>query len=283
MAKTTKRYVTPDNPVGFTPSQFKRLSRQAKLEVMETWFRWNYEDPVHRTPYESAEGGYIYVFGGPFQAQDVLDEEFGDIASESLISELVDNLETECHEWTHTDAWDDPYGDEPEADQGDLLERVAERLARNIQPHFGDGYERQGRKAALDALAELREELDRQRAIGIGHNNPPEDIAEHLPAEDQRALSASVSELQGALEVEKPNLALVVEQTSALRVALGKLLGWVGKKIDKGVDEFVSTVAKGFGVAALAKAAGVYDPMVEYISKAYYHLTHWLDAVTLPF
>lgn len=283
MAKTTKRYVVPDDPIGITPSQFKRLSKQAKLEIMEAWFRTNYEDPVHRTPYESAEGGYIYVFGGPFDAREVLDEEFGEIASESVISELVNDLETECHDWTHTDAWDDPYGDEPEADEGDLLESVTERLARDIQPQFGDAYERQGRIATLNALAELKGELDRRRAIGIGHNNPPEDIAEHLPAEDQRVLSASVSELQGALEVDTPNLTFVVEKTSVLRVALGKLLGWIGGKIDKGIDEFVSTVAKGLGVAALAKIAGVYDPVVEYLSKAYFHLTHWLDAVTLPF
>ena len=58
----------------FTPSQFRRLSRSRKVEAMSKWFLDNYEDPAVRTPYESGEGGYQWIWGGPYEAH----EEMGD-------------------------------------------------------------------------------------------------------------------------------------------------------------------------------------------------------------
>jgi hypothetical protein len=43
-------------------------SKEDQMELMEEWFRKHFEDPAERTPYESAEGGYIYIWGGPFDA-----------------------------------------------------------------------------------------------------------------------------------------------------------------------------------------------------------------------
>ena len=33
---------------------------------------WNFEDPANETPYESSEGGYIYIWGGPYDALEQL-------------------------------------------------------------------------------------------------------------------------------------------------------------------------------------------------------------------
>jgi hypothetical protein len=58
-----------------TASSLKRASRETKLAVMKTWFFENYEDPVENTLYESAEGGYQYIWGGPYDAHQELDAE----------------------------------------------------------------------------------------------------------------------------------------------------------------------------------------------------------------
>ncbi len=42
----------------------RAADRETQLEVMETWFRQHFEDAAERTPYESAEGGYIWIWGG---------------------------------------------------------------------------------------------------------------------------------------------------------------------------------------------------------------------------
>ncbi|MET3972872.1 hypothetical protein ABIB94_007871 [Bradyrhizobium sp. JR7.2] len=52
---------------GITRTQFRRMRKDQKREVMIQWFSANYEDPAVSTPYESAEGGYQYIWGGPYE------------------------------------------------------------------------------------------------------------------------------------------------------------------------------------------------------------------------
>jgi hypothetical protein len=46
------------------------------------------------TPYESAEGGYQWIWGGPYNAGEQLFSKFGDIVPESLIEEVTEELES---------------------------------------------------------------------------------------------------------------------------------------------------------------------------------------------
>lgn len=69
------------------------------LEFMELWFRENYENPAENTPFDSGEGGYIYIWGGPYDAYEVLDQEFGDVVDYELIKQLADDLCDEAYVW----------------------------------------------------------------------------------------------------------------------------------------------------------------------------------------
>jgi len=93
------------------PEELPELSEEEQVEIMKTWFRKRYEDPAHRTPYESAEGGYIWIWGGPHDADKVLGDEFGSIVREGLIGSLVRDLEGECVQWAPT-AYLDEYDDD---------------------------------------------------------------------------------------------------------------------------------------------------------------------------
>ena len=74
---------------------------------MESWFRSRYEDPAVRTPYESREGGYQYIWGGPYDALDELASEFGDIVPEPVIISLASDLSAESWEWARIPSEDD--------------------------------------------------------------------------------------------------------------------------------------------------------------------------------
>ena len=78
---------------------------------MKRWFRERYEDPGERTPYDSEEGGYIWIWGGPYEADEVLGDEFGSIVKQNLIDSLVQALDSDCFEWAPTESEDD-YADE---------------------------------------------------------------------------------------------------------------------------------------------------------------------------
>jgi hypothetical protein len=87
----------------YTPSQFRRLSRSRKVEAMVQWFHENYEDPAVRLPYESAEGGYQWIYGGPYDAHEVIGDEFSDVAGLDQIEAAVTEVTSDgLFEWAPT-------------------------------------------------------------------------------------------------------------------------------------------------------------------------------------
>jgi hypothetical protein len=56
----------------------------ASVEEMLEWFYENYEDPANGVPYESAEGGYQYYAGGPYDPTEELQEQFPDVPFERI-------------------------------------------------------------------------------------------------------------------------------------------------------------------------------------------------------
>ena len=64
------------------------------VEAMVEWFHSNFDDPAMETPYESAEGGYYYVWGGPYDAREKLWDAFPD-ASDELIDRAVDEIQSD--------------------------------------------------------------------------------------------------------------------------------------------------------------------------------------------
>jgi hypothetical protein len=86
----------------FDLDALRDASREDQLEMMEDWFRLHYEDPAQRTPYESAEGGYIYIWGGPYDAREELEQNFQDTVAQDVIDELVEKLQGECWDWAPT-------------------------------------------------------------------------------------------------------------------------------------------------------------------------------------
>ena len=81
--------------------------RDTQFEVMKDWFYEHFEDPGERTPYESAEGGYIWIWGGPYDAREELEAEFGGVVPDDVIDDLVGELESECTQWAPTPSPDD--------------------------------------------------------------------------------------------------------------------------------------------------------------------------------
>lgn len=75
-------------------------SKSTQIEAMRDWFSNNFEDPANSCPYESREGGYAYIYGGPYYASDELQEMFGEYVKPNYIQELADELDNECYEWS---------------------------------------------------------------------------------------------------------------------------------------------------------------------------------------
>ena len=83
----------------FEPESLRALPPEEQRDQMEVWFRANFEDPAERTPYESAEGGYIWIWGGPYDAEEELRTQFEGIVPEEIIEDLASDLSGENPGW----------------------------------------------------------------------------------------------------------------------------------------------------------------------------------------
>lgn len=107
-------------PKGFEPDDewLKDASPDLQKDVMRAWFQSRFQDPAMETPYISAEGGYIYVHGGPYDARDELEGRFGGLVDDEAIEEVIDDLESEgIVEWA-------PIHTEPDYDAEFQLEET---------------------------------------------------------------------------------------------------------------------------------------------------------------
>lgn len=76
------------------------ISKANQLDVMRKWFYENYEDPANACPYESREGGYFYIYGGPYEADEELQAMFEGYVKDDYIQELANELQDQCLEWS---------------------------------------------------------------------------------------------------------------------------------------------------------------------------------------
>lgn len=79
--------------------ELRQAQRDEQIEAMKGWFYDRYQDPVHEMPYDSEEGGYLWVGAGPHDAAEVLSDRFGDVVAHDVIEELADDLNDECTDW----------------------------------------------------------------------------------------------------------------------------------------------------------------------------------------
>lgn len=86
-------------------NELLRCRKKTKIEVMRTWFFTNYEDPGESLPRD--EGEYVYIWGGPYDAQDELYSQFHDVISEEIIEELADELSELSYEWSRIPKYED--------------------------------------------------------------------------------------------------------------------------------------------------------------------------------
>jgi hypothetical protein len=139
--KATEKGFEPDN------DWLRSADRRYQHAAMREWFFSHFQDPANDTPYNSGEGGYLYIRGGPYDAAEALYSRFGDFLedSDAVIQGVVEDVESEgVDEWAPIDYGDDYYDErlalEIESDTAPLR-RFRERLAqhRGLLALQGDG------------------------------------------------------------------------------------------------------------------------------------------------
>ncbi len=243
------RYGLDGHPSGVTIAQFKRLNRHQKREVMETWFRDHFYDPVEDSPYNDAEGGaergYLYIHGGPCDAREELEQEFEDMAPNDLIEKLANDLSMECEGWVPG------HGalDETDfAEEVDVIASFPDDFDFTGSARFSDEHGSRLRQNVLDKLEIALRTCQPEGASLIGHNNPPEPL-QAIDSGLAKSLGdiAELVELKREISSKRPSAKKVKRSTRNLERKYADR--FLAEAAESGGKAFGQTVGKGLGGA----------------------------------
>lgn len=254
-----------DRNLAFRPQRSKRWTKTSSASLWCNGSTGILEDPQNETPYDG-DGGYMYLWGGPFDAREQLWEKFGDIVPEALIEEVVEKVE--IHGTLHwAPAPNSPFYEHAERDEEPPDEPISlDVFLDETSDRYSSPEEREARARAIEAIDNLRKALESPRPIGIGHNRPP---AEGEEPEEIRELRPALQELSAELQKPNPEIALVKRWATPLRDAVIATATWSWKKLDGAVSAV-------FNVGAVAGAGWLYNHP-EYIQIAFDAIVSWLD------
>lgn len=253
------------DPVSVPEIDFDAISKEEGTEEIVAWFLRNFENPAENTPYLNAEGGYQYVWGGPYDAREIIEAVFAHRALESVIFAAIDQLEEDCDVWA-------PNSNRVrhENDYLDSL-RVNVGLLHNNM---------------LSSISVFENSIRQLHQPGLGHNNPPEPIDfPKLPGLD----SEEGAELQSALDFIKsqPEQPFVeqdrsIEKASTTVSLLSKKVGqWVAQRANDFAQETFKEAGKEFGrwTARLA----IWTLVASSLSTVAHSILSWFFAIQPSF
>ena len=200
---------------GFEPNDdwLQNANRKLQHEAMRQWFLSRYCDPANDTPYNGQEGGYLYIHGGPFQAEDQLYGRFGDIVEnpDRVIRAVIDDVESDgLTEWApihheREDEFDERFALTIDSDS-EPLRKLRQRLRQQQAILALEG---------ADETKVLARQLVFAATIGALETFLYE-VAYFWIENDEKALRAMVTGLQIFRE-EKISLADVFKQMEGLK------------------------------------------------------------------
>lgn len=269
-----RRYGVTNASPGFTNSSFRRLKKAEKIEVMVEWFHGHFEDPAERTPYESAEGGYVWIWGGPYEAHEEIGDEFAEVADDATILAAVDIVHKDgLYEWAPREQPGDYDQDEPEEE---------EEFPVVPTPDVPEPAARADVLARIEALEALIQPLLQEPARpdvlpGIGHNQPPPEFAieQAVSRDEWRELQAAINGLRAEAAKPEPAVAAVEQGQGILVRTLYAVGGWIRDRANAAIDAGTAVLV-GYGVA---------DPQTLFtaLSSAAHSVATWIQSFPWPF
>jgi hypothetical protein len=256
--------------VGYTADEFRSLSAKEQLEIMQTWFHERFEDPVHELPYNSREGGYQYINGGPVDANEELQDEFGTVVDLNLIEEAVKELEVDgIYDWSPRRNGEDYYDEEDLVLPDGVVDADAKWPPIVVTPvSLNDA-----RKSVEKRLSELETAIAPflTGVPGIGHNNPPSEIDADSPLKkaDAAQINIAIYNIKIELPKDDPDEVKIAEQVGIFSKAANALRKWIGARLTNAADVVVG------GIAALTITNA--RTLLEALGGAVESISKWIE------
>jgi hypothetical protein len=149
-------YRLPDKEVSktkhITAADLSQADAELQEDVMRLWFHKNYFPPDD-LPYDGREGGYQFIYDGPFDPQEELEKEFSEVVPDAVIKKLAKEL------WNIHSEWSGP-------DPGpDLDDEYLQRLSVSIKGSLGPFEEFKRSASDIRGLSQVQVESTRQQCF----------------------------------------------------------------------------------------------------------------------
>jgi hypothetical protein len=90
-----------------TAAKLSEADAEMQGDVMRVWF-YDHYDPPDDLPYNGEEGGYQFIYGGPYEPEDELQAKFAGIVPDVVIEKLANELSSVSYQWSGLDPGPDP-------------------------------------------------------------------------------------------------------------------------------------------------------------------------------
>lgn len=263
------------------PEITQALTKATLVRYLVDWFHYFFEDPANETPYNSREGGYLFIKGGPYNAEEELRDNFEDVVPEDALMAAVEEIQSDgLFDWAPSprhqasvDFYEDAIADDYPSDGELTFEALSEIAVSEPSSGIGSPEEKTVRADVLEQISALKVDLPKPASHGgIGHNHPPEEF--ELQGEELKEVTASLDAIEAELTSDDPSTEIVAKKASLLKQAVG----WVAGKVDTTVDAFCKSFGTTLGAAAavVIPAAIIASPYWAKIVVLLGSLKNWL-------
>jgi|GEM_PF-6592397 len=99
-----EEWFDPDDPSSWkdaNPEETSFRTLSGHVSRLVQWFHHFYEHPQNEMPPDKEEGGYFFVYGGPYDAETELQDEFGSTVPYAAIEQAVEEIQSDgTFEWS---------------------------------------------------------------------------------------------------------------------------------------------------------------------------------------
>lgn len=251
---------------GDGPPSLDGLDREERIEAMKDWFLENFEDPAQNTPHDSGEGGYQYIWGGPYDASDEISSAFPD-AEEDEIEEAVDAVQDDgTYDWAPVN-----FGNEDDLDDSDFR---PEPLSERLEALAGQLSQIEGHVAELVRI--VRD--GNGAAPGIGHNRPPEQLDEDI---DLAEIQESIEDVRAELANPAREADADPEKLDRAESRFRRFMGWIREQAANAPKNLATGAVTAIGGAVTKYVIDNFDGIVANLQPAILTISDWAAVVRM--
>lgn len=277
---------------GYSLDEIREFDEDDQVRIITDWFDEQFEDPQNDTPYNNDAGGYVYLWGGPFDASDQIQEEFSNVIDFDTMMRAVEEVQASgVVEWapqTNGDFYEHPE-EEDRVAAGEIIDGDGDWPPlipdeQDVPPEPEARLEVIQRIDELEALIQpLIDRLQDQRQPPpmMGHNNPPEQLEGYhgISRDEWLHLRDTIEGIKTQTNSEAPDTEALNQSGNTFMTAAANITEWVAQKLNAAVDAVVGAGAVGGVIYAYNNP----EVVIAALTSAAQAVGTWISSLPMAF